>query len=62
MSLEEFARIPSLGPGWVEIRRECHAIVERANFWYRKELQSAAQELAVKASNMLVAMGNKAGS
>ena len=55
MCLEEFARIHNLGPNWVEIRRECDEIVERPDFWYRKELQSAAQEFAVKASNMLVA-------
>ena len=55
MPLEEFARIHNLGPSWLELRRECDRIVARPDFWYRRELQNAARELAVKASDMLAA-------
>jgi hypothetical protein len=62
MSLEEFARIHNLGPIWVELRQECDRIVSRPDFWYRKELQSAARELAVKASDMLAAATKRVDS
>lgn len=62
MSLEEFARIHNLGPTWLELRYECNRIVARPDFWYRKELQSAARELAVKASDMLAAAAGKTDS
>lgn len=62
MSLEEFARIHNLGSAWVELRQECNRIVEQADFWYRKELQAAAQQVAVKASDMFVATANRANS
>lgn len=55
MSLEEFARIHNLDPNWVELRQKCNSIAGRADFWYRKEPQNAARELAVTASDMLAA-------
>ncbi len=62
MSLEEFARIHNLDPTWLELRRECDRIVARPDFWYRRELQNAARDLAVKASDMLAAAMKRADS
>ena len=62
MSLEEFARIHNLGPSWLELRRECDRVVARPDFWYRRELQNAARELAVKASEMLATAMKRADS
>jgi len=55
MSLEEFAQIHHLDSSWIDLRHQCDQIVGRPDFWYRKELQSVARELAVKASDMLAA-------
>lgn len=59
MSLEEFARIHRLAEGWLKLRSECNDVVGRPDFWYRKELQNAARELAVKASDILAAAVKK---
>jgi len=62
MSLEEFARIHNLDPSWLELRRECDRIVARPDFWYRREIQNTARELAEKASDILVAAMKRADS
>lgn len=62
MSLEEFAQIYHLDSRWIEARHACNRIVARADFWYRKELKSAAQEIAVRASDILVATANERAS
>lgn len=53
MSLEEFARTHLLDSHWLNLRLECNRIVARPDFWYRRELQDAARQLAVAASNIL---------
>lgn len=55
-SLEDFARIRHLSPTWIDLRRQCNRIVEQSDFWYRKDLQDRARELAVKASDILTAI------
>ena len=55
MSLEEFAQAHHLGDVWVELRHECNRLVERPDFWYRKEFRDSARELALKASDILAA-------
>lgn len=62
MSLEEFAKMHDLGPLWLALRRECDGIARRPDFWYRRELQNAARELATKASDMLAAAIKKPDS
>ncbi len=58
MSVEEFARIHPLAPTRFELRHQCNRIVERPDFWYRKELRDSARKLAVKASDILTAVIN----
>lgn len=55
MSLEEFARIHHLESSWINFRRACNQLVARSDYWYRKDLQDNARELAVKASDILTA-------
>ncbi|MFZ0661475.1 MAG: hypothetical protein WAM66_02185 [Acidobacteriaceae bacterium] len=55
MTLEEFARIHQLEERWLDLRRDCNEMVERPDFWYRKELQNTAREFAEKASDLLTA-------
>lgn len=54
-SMEEFARIHRLPPQWLILRRQCAALVERPEFWYKTDLQNEARLLATEASNILQA-------
>lgn len=55
MTLEEFARIHHLDQTWLDLRLKCNEIVALPDYSYRKELQDAAREFAVKASDLLAA-------
>lgn len=59
MPLEDFARIHQVDSSWIYLRLECNRIVARPDYWYRKELQDAAREFAVKASDILAAATRK---
>lgn len=53
MSLEEFARLQQLPHRWLLLRRECNALVDNPQFWYRRELRNEARSLATEASDIL---------
>lgn len=55
MTLEEFSQIHHLSREWVDLRSECNRIVGQPDYWYRRDLQESARELAVKASEILAA-------
>jgi len=51
-TLEEFAGEHELPPRWLEVRRACTQLVERADFWHRADLRDAARRFAVEASDL----------
>lgn len=53
MTLEVFARAHKLPPGWLELRKSCEEIVRLADFWYRPDLRQQANDLVVRASDIL---------
>ncbi len=53
MTLEEFAATHGLPPQWVELRKQCEAIIRDPQFWSRPDLKDAARTLAQEASDML---------
>ncbi len=53
MTLEAFARVHKLPPGWLELRKSCEEIARLADFWYRPDLRQQASDLAVRASDIL---------
>ncbi len=53
MTLEEFARVYQLPERWLSLRHECEALVSDPQYWYRRDMQSAARALAAEASDIL---------
>lgn len=53
MTLEAFARVHKLPPGWLDLRKSCEEIVRFTDFWYRPVLRQQASDLAVRASDIL---------
>lgn len=54
MTLREFTVAHHLPPEWLELRERCERIVMRDDFWYRRDLQEEARQLATHASDILV--------
>jgi hypothetical protein len=53
MTLREFQVVHHLPSEWVELRERCEQIVMRNDFWYRRDLQDEARQLAIRASDIL---------
>jgi hypothetical protein len=54
MTLRTFSVAHHLPPEWVELRERSEQIAARNDFWYRRDLQDEARQLAMRASDILV--------
>jgi hypothetical protein len=54
MTLREFSVAHRLPSEWVKLRECSGQIAARNDFWYRRDLQDEARQLAMRASDILV--------